>query len=99
MSDPELESLYERFRRDGDAAALGDVFDRCASELLRVALRLTRSLGDAEDLVQATFLTAIERAERFEAGSRGMPWLVGILALHDREQGRARQRYSDPRRL
>ena len=36
------ECWFERFRRNGDPAALAALFDRTAPELLRVALHLTR---------------------------------------------------------
>lgn len=60
------EELFERFRR-GDAAALGELFDRVAPALLRIAVHLARDPGEAEDLLQATFLKAIEARFQFEA--------------------------------
>ena len=44
------------------AAALGAIFDATAPELLRVAMSLVGAAGEADDLLQDTFLTAIERA-------------------------------------
>src|ERR1044071_4940456 len=79
MSEPTLEQLFDRFRRDGDAGALGEVFDATAGGLLRVARRLTRSRSEADDLVQATFLSAIERAAAFDSRRALKPWLIGIL--------------------
>jgi RNA polymerase sigma-70 factor (ECF subfamily) len=70
---------FLRWRDRGDAAALGRLFDGTAPELLRIALNLSRNVADAEDLVQATFLAAIEGATRFERGRRVVPWLVAIL--------------------
>ena len=54
------QQLFERFRRRGDVAALGDLFDRLAPVLLRVAIHVARDPAAAEDLVQSTFLRAIE---------------------------------------
>jgi RNA polymerase sigma-70 factor (ECF subfamily) len=94
-----MERLFERYRRRGDRRALAKVFDRAAPELLRVAMHVARDPAEAEDLVQATFLTAIERAERFEAGRRLMPWLAGILVNHARDAARRARRTVDGARL
>jgi DNA-directed RNA polymerase specialized sigma24 family protein len=64
------------------------VYDRLAPELLRVALHLVRDAAEAEDVLQATFVSAIERAEKFDPQERVMPWLVGILG---NEARRARE--------
>lgn len=46
----------------------------------RVALRLTRSEHDAEDLVQETYLKAYKAFSRFEMREVGIrPWLLRIL--------------------
>lgn len=87
MSAPE-DQAFARFARTGDPAALGEVYDRVAAELLNVAVRLTRDPVEAEDVLQATFVTAIERAEAFAPGRRVLPWLAGILA----NQARAARR-------
>src|SRR5437867_1231021 len=81
MMDPRtLEELFARFRREHDLEALAEVFDRTAPRLLEVARHLSRGRGEAEDLVQATFLAAIESRERFETGRELVPWLLGILS-------------------
>lgn len=74
-----LEELFDRFRQRGDLAALGEVFDRTAPALLRIALHLCGNRADAEDAVQATYLRAIEAAAAFDANRPLTPWLVGIL--------------------
>lgn len=98
MNDQELNRLFERFRRRGDVHALGEIFDASAPELLRVAMSLVREPGEADDLLQETFLTAIERAQRYEPG-RLVAWLLGILVLHARDRRRLRRREPDPTRL
>ncbi len=76
------DDLFLRFRRDGDPGLLARLFDRTAPELLRIARHVAANPQEAEDLLQATFLTALEKAGRFEAGRRVRPWLVGILVRH-----------------
>jgi RNA polymerase sigma-70 factor (ECF subfamily) len=61
--------------------------------LYRVALRLSRSPADAEDLVQETYLKAFRAAERFEPGTNLRAWLFTIL--HNTARNRARDRARD----
>lgn len=66
--------------RTGDARALGEVFDAAAPELLKIAAYVARDRQLAEDLVQSTFLVAIERRTEFDTSRSVMPWLCGIVA-------------------
>ncbi len=88
MDERTLESLFVAYRDHGDAGAFATLFDRAAPPLRAVAWRLSRIRGDADDLVQATFVTAIERATTFDSKMRLMPWLIGILAHHAKNQAR-----------
>ncbi len=91
MND-ELEHWFRRFADRGDARALGRVFDRTAPELWRVARYLAVDDATADDLVQATFLEAIESAGDFDTSRRVMPWLLGILSNRVRSTRRADRR-------
>jgi RNA polymerase sigma-70 factor (ECF subfamily) len=51
----------------------------CLARLWRYALVLSRANDAAEDLVQATCLRAIERADQFVPGTRLDRWLFAIL--------------------
>ncbi|MBK7874887.1 MAG: sigma-70 family RNA polymerase sigma factor [Planctomycetes bacterium] len=95
----ELEPLYERFRTANDLDALGEVFDRTAPDLLRLAAHLTRDANAAEDLVQETFLVAIDRRASYETGRPLLPWLLGILSNQAARTRRSRARRVDPDRL
>ncbi|MEM7305057.1 MAG: sigma-70 family RNA polymerase sigma factor [Planctomycetota bacterium] len=86
--DVTTEELFSAFRDYGDADALTAVFDRLAPKLLEVALRLCSDAPQAEDVVQETFLLAIEKARRWDASRPLLPWLQGILF---REARRARR--------
>src|SRR5262245_61170113 len=94
-----LEEQFARFRGSGDARALGAVFDALAPELLLVAAHVAPAATDAEDLVQATFLDAIEKAARWDAARPLLPWLIGILVNHARAVRRQHARELDPARL
>jgi len=99
MGPVDLEVLFDRFRRHGDSAALAEVFDRTAPEVLRVAMHLAASAAEAEDLVQSTFLAAIESAESFDRTRPLVPWLLGILANLARKAEQSRRRQPDHGRL
>ena len=94
-----LEHLFERYRRKGDLAALGQVFDRVAPDLLRLACHLVRGHDAAEDVLQATFVVAIERAQRFDPERELRPWLTGILARQAAAYRRREGRSLDEARL
>lgn len=89
MREDSLETLFALYQRSGDTRALAEVFDRTAVDLLRLARYLAHDRGDAEDLLQDTWLIAIERALCYDAQRPLRPWLVGILA---RRAARARQK-------
>ncbi len=73
------DTLFARYRAEHDIDALGALYDRTAAKLLRVAVHLVRRPADAEDLVQATFLAAIERADAYEPGKPVLARQLGIL--------------------
>ncbi len=94
MTSPTLESLFVQFCRRGDPGALATVFDRVAPELARVASYLAG--GDAAraaDLLQSTWLVAIDRAGTWDENRALLPWLLGILANHARNQQRDTARH------
>lgn len=50
-----------------------------APDLYRVAVWLTRSQSEAEDLVQETFMQALKSFHRYELGTNCRAWLTTIL--------------------
>ncbi|MBI5365177.1 MAG: sigma-70 family RNA polymerase sigma factor, partial [Planctomycetes bacterium] len=99
MDERSLERLFECFRGAGDVRALAEVFDRTAPDLLALARHLVRDAAEAEDLVQETFLVAIEKRASFDAEKSLLPWLTGVLVNHARHARRSRTRRTDPERL
>lgn len=87
-----IDRQFAHFCRTGDAEALGRVFDAAAAELLHVAAWLSGNRADAEDLLQRTFLTAIEDRAAFANERRVVPWLMVILTNHARNLRRERVR-------
>lgn len=90
---------FDRFRREGDPAALTAVFDAVAPDLLQLGNHLARDAAEAEDLVQETFLIAIRKARRWDGRRPVRPWLVGILTHEARRMRRRGGRKIDVDRL
>ncbi len=83
---------FARWRDTGDPTSLAEVFDATAPELLQLALHLSRNTSDAEDLLQGTFLMAIQSAERFDVSRPLLPWLTSILTHRAQADRRRTQR-------
>jgi DNA-directed RNA polymerase specialized sigma24 family protein len=64
MATREEDREFLRYRESGDPQAMARVFDLTASRLLLLAVHLVRDASQAEDLVQTTFLQAIQDADR-----------------------------------
>jgi RNA polymerase sigma-70 factor (ECF subfamily) len=65
---------------EGDEQALGSLYDRFGTVAYRLALRVVRDAGLAEDVVQEAFLTVWRQADRFER-SRGSAstWILTLV--------------------
>src|SRR5262245_4680885 len=87
-----VEQLFARFASQGDVDALSEVFDRTAPALLRLAVQICGREAEAEDLLQATFLVAIEKARSFDPARSLTAWLVGILQKQGKSQRRRLRR-------
>ncbi len=94
-----VERAFRRFQASGDPRALAKVFDCAAPKLRGLAAHLSSPEASAEDLLQATFLTAIESRQNYDSTQPLLPWLAGILANHAREARRRNRRAIDPARL
>lgn len=86
-----IDRAFARYRDHGDPLALARVFDLAAGELYRLAWHLCGDRHVAEDLVQTTFLVAIEDARGPAPQRAVLPWLCGVLTNRARMRWR-RQR-------
>ena len=97
MPSPPLEQLYRHFLATGDEAALEQCMRRAGPTLRRLARRLGASSDDADDLVQETFVAAIQGADRYDTARPLLPWLKGILTFRAarlaRDEVRRRDHY------
>lgn len=72
------DKLMEVFQQ-GEKEAFGFLFLRHKPKLTSIALTYMRNLPDAEDVVQAAFLSAMRGARNFEYKSQVSTWLVRIV--------------------
>lgn len=72
----------------GDAEAFGALFNRYAQDVYRLAQSMGHRGGEAEDLMQDTFLAAFESIGRFERRSSFKTWLFAILFRQSSKQRR-----------
>ena len=72
-----IDAAMERYA-DGDEAAFGEVYDALAPRLLRFLQRQTRNVGQAEDLLQETFLNICGARASFFRGAKVTPWAFTI---------------------
>jgi RNA polymerase sigma-70 factor (ECF subfamily) len=80
---------------EGDAAALGALFDRHHRAVFRFLSRLNGSHGsDLDDLVQTTFLQVRSASRHFARKASVRTWLLGVAAnvVRHHLRGEARRR-------
>jgi RNA polymerase sigma-70 factor, ECF subfamily len=75
-SDPDIPLVEASIR--GDVLAFETLVRRYSHRLLRVAQQVTRSLDDAQEAVQETFLKAFQKLCQFRGNSRFSSWLIRI---------------------
>src|SRR4030095_5199464 len=66
----------------GDKEALQNLITRHQVFVYNLALRMTRSVEDAEDLTQEVFIKAITALSKFEGKSQFRTWLYRITVNH-----------------
>ena len=91
--ETDADRAFARYARSRDPELLAAVFDATAPKLLLVAMHLARDAAAAEDLVQATFLTAMRVPERYDPSRPVLPWLAGVLA-NEAAMARRRERFT-----
>jgi RNA polymerase sigma-70 factor (ECF subfamily) len=62
----------------GDREAFAVLVDAYKGPVFSLALRMTGSIQDADDLTQESFLRAFQFLGRFRAGERFFPWLYTV---------------------
>jgi RNA polymerase sigma-70 factor (ECF subfamily) len=64
--------------KQGDKAALAKLVNEYSARIYNLALRILRKKEDAEDILQETFLTVIEKLHTFDGRSSFFTWIYRI---------------------
>ncbi len=89
MPKDNITETFLSYRDKGDPRDLGKVFDKTSTHLHQLACHLTLDQNDADDLLQATFLIAIERRHKYQPSGSVLSWLFGIMAKEAHAKRRA----------
>lgn len=77
MEPGDLELVHRAAR--GESPAFHALVDRHASELMRLAVSLSATRADAEDVLQETFIGAYQGMRRFDGRASVKTWMKRIL--------------------
>ena len=93
MSDDALGDARRADRiRDGDAGALGELYDRHAAAALAVAMRVVGGRAEAEDVVHDAFVAVWRKIDRFDAQRGSLrAWLLTVVRNRAIDRVRARR--------
>lgn len=72
------ESILVELAKQGDKAALSHLVNKYSERIYNLALRILRKKEDAEDILQETFLTVIEKLNTFDGRSTFFTWIYRI---------------------
>lgn len=87
LPPPSDEELLTRALIDGEESALDQALTRLTPSMLHLAMYHVRSRAEAEDVVQETWLGALNGIDRFEHRSSLRTWLFRILKNRARTRG------------
>jgi RNA polymerase sigma-70 factor, ECF subfamily len=96
MTGDDERTLVEAVARRGDERAFAVLYEKHASLMFGLALRLTGSHDDAQDVAHDAWVRAIDRLDRFEWRAALSTWLCGFVVRRAREFLRERDRGAPP---
>jgi RNA polymerase sigma-70 factor (ECF subfamily) len=100
VSDPDVRLMLAF--RNGDEAALGDLYRRWAGPLLRYLERMVSERAIAEELLQEAFVRVHGARERYAPEARFSTWLFRIgrnLALNELDRAHRRRPHLSASRM
>jgi RNA polymerase sigma-70 factor (ECF subfamily) len=93
MSEPRSDTELLRAIAGGEVRGVGELYDRYASTLFPIALRIVRDRSEAEDVLHDAFVAVNERAAQYTP-ERGtvIAWLVTLVRNLSIDRARRRER-------
>lgn len=85
--------LVEAVQTEGSERAFRQLFKRHSPRMYRVGIRITGDVQEAEDVLQESWLRAVEHLHGFHWRSTFSTWITGIAANVSREVLRRRGRW------
>lgn len=95
--DPTVDAALMRAIAAGDPAALAGLYDRYASRLMGLLVRMLGDRGDAEETLAELFFEVWDRADRFDP-TRGCPATYLMTLARSRAIDKRRRRAARPDR-
>ena len=80
MSEESLQEFSLQLLRSGNRAEIARLVDAHSTKIYRLALKMLANPQDAEDVLQNTFLKAMQALPSFEGRSSLSTWLYRIAA-------------------
>lgn len=78
MSDEPLQEFSLQLLRTGDRSEVARLVDAYSTQIYRLALKMLSNSQDAEDVLQNTFMKALQALSSFEGRSSLSTWLYRI---------------------
>ena len=78
MNENDLQEFSLQLLRSGDRAEVARLVDAYSTKIYRLALKMLSNPQDAEDVLQNTFLKAMQALPKFEGRSSLSTWLYRI---------------------
>ena len=72
------ESILVEKAKSGDRTALSQLVNTYSGRIYNLALRILRNKEDAEDILQETFMTVVEKLHTFDGRSGFFTWIYRI---------------------
>ena len=78
MSDEPIQEFSLQLLREGDRAEIARLVDAYSAQIYRLGLKMLSNPQDAEDVLQNTFMKALQALPKFEGRSSLSTWLYRI---------------------
>lgn len=75
-----------------DASAFEDLYNQTSGAVFGLAMSILANQTDAEDIVQDTFISIYENAEKYKGNGKAMAWIFTIARNHSLMKIRERQK-------